>query len=114
RNGPEARDEVSEQLRAVDDRDSPSVRRRHVGDRVLDRGRDHQGGAVPRHTAPVLGVDRDAEPLELLARLTALATVEGAVAAAGAPAAHHLELGERADAAPSQAGGMEAAGAPGV
>ena len=49
------------------------ARRAHVRHGLLDRGRDHERRAVLADAAAVLRVDRDAEPLELRARLGTLA-----------------------------------------
>ena len=63
------RDEVGEQLRAMDDGQAELARVGDVGHLILDRGRDHERRAVGADAAAVLRVDRDAEPLELRARL---------------------------------------------
>ena len=105
---------MRQQLRAVNDGNAEVACPGDIGDMLLDRGRDHERGAVVVDSASVLRVDDDAEPFELGARGASLAAVEGALAAARPAARHHLELGERAHAAASEAGVVESAWAAGI
>ena len=82
------------------------------GDLLLDRGRHHEGRAVVGDAAAVLGHDDDAKPLELGAKRGTLAAIEGAVAAARAPAGHDLKLRQRAHAGAAEARVMKAAAGP--
>ncbi len=84
-------------------------RRAHVGDRVLDRGRDDHRIQVRADAAPILGDDAHARALEGLADRGRAAAVEGAVAPRRAPAAQRLELGQGAHAAARDAGVEEVA-----
>src|SRR4029077_12688457 len=107
REGAIRRHEVAEQLGAVDDGDALRARRGEVRHLFLDRGRDDERRAAVGDAAPVLGHDFDAEALKLRTKLGALAAVEGAIAAADAPAHHRLELRKRAHAGTAKPRVME-------
>ena len=101
---------LRQQLRAVQDRDAGSAGSRHVGHLVLDGGGDDEAGARPELRAGERAVLRDddhAGVLELCAQVGVLPQVEGAIAAAGAGAAQHLEQGQRAHAAAADAGEVQ-------
>ena len=102
-------DEMREELRAMDDGHAKLARPRHVGHMILDRGRDHERGAIGADPAPVLRVDGDVERLELCTETPAFAAIEGPVAAARSAAGHRLELRERAHAGPGKPRIVEAA-----
>ncbi len=101
---------LRQQLRAVQDRDAGRACGRDIRHLIFDRGGDDEARAWPELRAGERAVLRDddhAGALELCAQVGVLPQVEGAIAAAGAGAAQHLEQGQRAHAAAADAGEVQ-------
>ena len=99
---------MRQHFRAVDDGYATLLRCGEVGYALFDgRGHDKRG-AVLADPAAVLRIHADAERFELGAHGSALAMVEGAVAAANAAALHGLELGDGAHARSAEPGIVKA------
>ena len=95
RDGAMPRHEMGKQLRAMNDGNVLRPRRGEVRHVLLDCGGDDERRAIGAEPAAVLGLNRDAETLELGMQPFALAAVERPVAAADNASGHYLKLGER-------------------